>query len=181
MFITADMLVLHAFGDYILQSDWMANQKTKSSWPALAHVITYTLPFLVLTRSPAALAIILGTHFVIDRWRLARYICWAKNFLQPKGIPLYMKTWICGACKTPVEVKSTVERFIPTCAQCKDSSKMVCSIEGAPTMIRNYPWSECVGTGYYQDRPAFMAVWLMIICDNTMHVVLNGIALNYFG
>ena len=85
--ITADQLVLHAVGDYILQSDWMASEKTKKSLAALAHVVTYALPFLLLTTSPVALAFIAGTHFVIDRWRLARYVCWAKNWPWPGRRP----------------------------------------------------------------------------------------------
>lgn len=124
--ITADQLVAHAVGDYILQSDWMANEKTKQNAAAAAHAFTYTLPFLFLTTSPAALAVILGTHFVIDRWRLARYIVWVKNWMGP-----------------------------------------------------NRPWSECVATGYPADRPAWLTVWLLIIADNTLHVLCNGLALNY--
>lgn len=68
----------------MLQSDWMANEKTKKSVAALAHVVTYVLPFLLLTRSLAALSVIVGTHFVIDRWRLARFVCWAKNWMAPR-------------------------------------------------------------------------------------------------
>lgn len=81
--VTADQLICHAVGDYILQSDWMANEKTKKSIAALAHVATYFLPFLFLTHSWKALAVIIVTHFIIDRFRLARYVCWAKNFLSP--------------------------------------------------------------------------------------------------
>lgn len=83
--ITADQLVAHAVGDYLLQSDWMAGEKTKKSLAAAAHVLTYALPFLFLTRSIPALVWIVGTHFIIDRWRLARYVVWAKNFLAPAG------------------------------------------------------------------------------------------------
>jgi hypothetical protein len=80
------LLVLHAVGDYWLQSDWMAQEKTKGSWPAIAHALTYTLPFVLLFGLQwQPLLLIGGTHFIIDRWRLARYICWAKNFLSPKG------------------------------------------------------------------------------------------------
>jgi hypothetical protein len=125
--ITADQLVAHAVGDYILQSDWMATEKTKQNSAAAAHAFTYTLPFLFLTRSPAALLVILATHFIIDRWRLARYVVWAKNWLGP-----------------------------------------------------NKPWSECVATGYPADRPAWLTVWLLIIADNTLHVICNGIALASF-
>lgn len=124
--ITADQLVAHAVGDYILQSDWMATEKTKRSLAAAVHALTYTLPFLFITRSPAALALICGTHFVIDRWRLARYVVWAKNWLGP-----------------------------------------------------NRPWAECVATGYPADRPAWLTVWLLIIADNTLHVLCNGLALAY--
>lgn len=125
--ITADQLIAHAVGDYIIQSDWMANQKTKRSIAAFAHVITYVLPFLLLTFDPAALVFIAGTHFVIDRWRLARYVCWVKNWPWPG----------------------------------------------------RRPWSECVGTGYHGTTPPWLATWLMIIVDNTMHVLLNAVALRW--
>lgn len=82
---TVDALVAHAVGDYVLQSDWMANEKTKRSVAALAHVATYSLPFLFLGPTLAAFVAIIATHFVIDRWRLARYVVWAKNFLGPRG------------------------------------------------------------------------------------------------
>jgi hypothetical protein len=65
----------------------MATEKTKRSIAALVHVVTYALPFLFLTRDPLALGFIAGTHFVIDRWRLARYVCWAKNWAWPGRKP----------------------------------------------------------------------------------------------
>jgi len=79
-----EQLLLHLFGDYIIQSDWMALEKTKKSLPALIHVLTYTLPFLLVTQSIYALAVIAISHFVIDRWRLIRYVCWVKNLFGPK-------------------------------------------------------------------------------------------------
>jgi Protein of unknown function (DUF3307) len=81
--LTADQVVCHLVGDYVLQSDWMAQTKTQRSWPAIVHAVTYTLPFLVLSSSWTALGVIAGSHFVIDRWRLARYICWVKNQVAP--------------------------------------------------------------------------------------------------
>lgn len=129
--ITADQLVAHAVGDYILQSDWMANEKTKQNTAAAAHAICYTLPFLLLTQRAVPLLVICVTHFVIDRWRLARYVVWAKNWLAPTNRP-----W-------------------------------------------NRPWKECTGTGYALDRPPWLAVWLLIIADNTLHVLCNGLALRF--
>lgn len=83
--ITADQLVLHALGDYVIQSDWMANNKQQKWIPALFHALSYTVPFLVLTQSIQALLFICLTHLVIDHYRLARYVCFAKNFLSPRS------------------------------------------------------------------------------------------------
>ncbi|HEV7522973.1 MAG TPA: DUF3307 domain-containing protein [Candidatus Angelobacter sp.] len=95
-------LLAHLFGDYILQSDWMAQNKTKRSWPALVHALTYSLCFVPLCFGEAPnhshmhhvvrlwgvrtvpLLFIVWTHFLIDRFRLARYVVWAKNWLGPK-------------------------------------------------------------------------------------------------
>lgn len=127
--ITASQLVAHAVGDYLIQSDWMANEKTKRSLAAGVHALAYTLPFLLLSQSWAALAVIAGTHFAIDRWRLARFVVFAKNYFAPPS---------------------------------------------------SWPrWSECSGTGYHKDRPPWLAVWLLIIADNTLHVICNALALRF--
>jgi hypothetical protein len=60
----------------------------------------------------------------------------------------------------------------------------------APKAYR-YPWSHADATGYHSDaftplqhdenpegctapgKPAFMAVWLMILADNTVHLAIN--------
>ena len=82
--ITFSQVFAHMVGDYLLQSDWMAAEKTKKSVAALAHVVTYTIPFLFVTQSWKALLAIAGTHFLIDRFRLARYVVYVKNFLSPR-------------------------------------------------------------------------------------------------
>ena len=74
-----EQLLLHLFGDYVTQTDWMARAKTRVTFAAACHAAVYTLPFLLLSPSPAALAVIGGTHFLIDRYRLARYVAYAKN------------------------------------------------------------------------------------------------------
>lgn len=150
--ITADQIIAHMIGDYILQSDYMALEKTKKSVAALAHVITYALPFLAITTSWKALAVIVGTHFIIDRWRLARYVCWLKNWLAPR--------WIERPSADP-PVTSEGNAY--------------------PELVRNYPWAECVGTGYHKDRPPWLATWLMFIADNTLHMLCNGLAIHYLG
>lgn len=106
--ITADQLLAHAVGDYVLQSDWMATEKATKSLAALAHAATYILPFLFLTTNPKVLLVIGGTHFIIDRFRLARYVVWVRNYPWPgskpwaqcrdtgfaNGLPPYMSAWL---------------------------------------------------------------------------------------
>jgi hypothetical protein len=129
MFIAADQLLAHLVGDYILQSHWMATQKTSRSLPAALHALTYSLPFLLLTRAPEALVAVAITHFVIDRWRLARYVVWLKDQFAPKAF--------------------------------------------------RHPWRECQKTGQHESLPDWLGVWLMIIADNTLHLICNGLALRY--
>lgn len=62
----------------------MALNKTKRSWPAAAHAFTYALPFLALSHHWPALVVIAATHFVIDRWRLVRFLIYVKNYLAPR-------------------------------------------------------------------------------------------------
>lgn len=73
----------HLIGDYVVQNDHMAREKTSHYGPAAAHAATYAACFLPLTRDPRALAVIGGTHFAIDRWRLAKYVVWARNQVGP--------------------------------------------------------------------------------------------------
>lgn len=120
---TADQIVAHLVGDYILQSHWMAQEKTRRHVAAAVHALCYTLPFLLITQSPAAIAIICGTHFLIDRYRLARFVVWAKN--------------------------------------------------GATGPI--------TGTGYADDVPPWLSVWLLIWADNTIHIIINGLAIHFAG
>lgn len=122
-----EQLILHLVGDYITQTDWMANEKTKRSFVAVIHALVYSLPFLLLSPSLAAFLVIAISHALIDRFRLARYVIYVKNLITDPGLK----------------------------------------------------WSDCSGTGYHSDRPAWLSVWLMIIADNTMHLAINYLALRF--
>jgi hypothetical protein len=121
-------LLAHLVGDYILQTDRMATKKT-SSWAwALFHAIAYGLPFLLLQPSRLAFAVIVLTHAVIDRYRLARFVVAAKNSVTDwdrRG----------EFFKSP--------------------------------------------TGYSPEAPAWLATWLLIIADNTLHLCINYGALRW--
>jgi hypothetical protein len=115
------LALAHLLGDYVLQTHHQATRKTEAWGPALAHAATYTAAHLLVTRSPWRLAIIGGTHAVIDRYRLARHVVWAKNQLAPAAYrPLH------------------------------------------------------TATGYPEDAPPWLAVWLLIAADNTIHLSINA-------
>lgn len=116
-----EQLVLHLIGDYLTQTDWMAKNKTISTPVAVLHAAIYSLPFMLLTQSVAALAVIFATHALIDRYRLARFVVFAKNWATQPSLQ----------------------------------------------------WADCSATGYHNDMPPWLAVWLMIVADNTIHLTIN--------
>ena len=142
-----EQLLLHLIGDYVTQSDWMANNKTKSHLPCLIHATFYSLPFLLLTYSPLALLTIWSTHFFIDRYRVARYVVWTKNLII-----------------APRDRKRIV---------------FVGEVSHEWFMNERYLWENCKTTGYPSETPAWLAFWLMIIADNTMHLTINYLSLRF--
>lgn len=110
--------LLHFVGDYLLQNDWMAQNKTKEAFPCFVHCVIYTLPFgLILWQSPFIWVIFI-THYLIDRYRLAEY-------------------WI---------------------------------------RLVNNNWSGD-NFGYSANKPKYLSVWLLIIIDNTFHVIINTLSI----
>lgn len=122
-------VLFHFIGDYLIQTDWMARLKTSRWSPAIIHGVTYSTLFVFATQSWLALATICITHIVIDHYRLARHVVWAKNQLAPKAF--------------------------------------------------RYKWSEGNKTGYRNDSPEWLSTWLMIIADNTIHIIINTLAILY--
>jgi hypothetical protein len=77
-------IVAHLIGDYVLQSHWMAAKKSEKIYLAALHSFIYVIPFLIMRPTWITMAIIIGTHFVIDHWRWSRYVIWAQNMFGPK-------------------------------------------------------------------------------------------------
>lgn len=122
-----EQLLLHLIGDYITQTDKMANMKTKSMWWAYVHSLVYSLPFFLLTQSVYAFLMIQISHMLIDHYRLARYVVFFKNWVTDWSLK----------------------------------------------------WNECNKTGYPNNTPDWLAVWLLIIADNTMHITINYLSIKY--
>jgi len=135
--ITGVQILCHLIGDYVLQTDQMAAEKGQRFLIALFHALVYSIPFVLfavffpqfLAMSIEAFLVVVGTHAVIDHFKVARYIVWAKNQFAPK-------------------------RY-------------------------RYTFAEADWHGYKKDRPVWLAGWLLIIADNTLHLAINGFALEY--
>lgn len=115
-------LFLHMIGDYITQNHWLANTKVKNSLigylACFIHVLLYSLPFLAIG-SFQAVGVIFITHYLIDKFRLAKYIVMVKN------------------------------------------------------------WTFDTPTGFPKGAPDYIAVWILFIVDNILHVIINYLALKY--
>jgi hypothetical protein len=189
-------LLAHLFGDFVFQSDYLAQNKAKRSWPCFVHCLLYSLCFLPLCwvsawTEPSFTAVhplsrstilwpalyhhadirwlpwlvIFSTHFLIDRFRLARYVVWAKNFIGP---------W------SRMETVGEAAMRMKAAGELSSPIAMPGELRGIKVQrIRLVsPLSECP-TGYPPSTPIWMATWLTIICDNTLHLTINYLALRY--
>lgn len=95
-------LLFHLWGDYITQSHWMANKKVINSrdgyLACLIHCVIYSIPFAFIG-SWQALLVIFGTHFLMDKYRLAKYLNMFKNNYYhgngfPPETPIWLSTWL---------------------------------------------------------------------------------------
>lgn len=145
-------LLCHLVGDFILQSDWMAMSKNKSTLHCLVHCLIYTSCFLVLTVSWKALLFIFVTHFIIDRFPIiVKRLLWTKNHFPTFNYP-------------PFEYCDTTGYY--------DDSPYNTKRFGQNAFIDKFHES-IVG----KPRLFFITIWLYIITDNTLHLICNGIAL----
>lgn len=124
------ILLGHLVGDYIFQSHHVATEKLHSWWWASVHGVLYGWAYVFVfwalgfSISSWALFVIVTTHIVIDRYRLAKYVTWLKN-------------------------QSFKHKF------------------------------KLTDTGYPESVPPFLSVWLLIITDNTLHLLINTAAIKW--
>ena len=134
-----EQLLLHLFGDFILQTDKQALNKKKIGYfgfkQCFFHCLLYSLPFLLIAGWKAVLIIGI-THFLIDRWNIVPYLIAFKN----------------NVCKQGIKHQRSLNE------------------------IKDYDISNF---GFSLERPFAISVWLMIIKDNSIHLIINYFAIKY--
>ena len=72
------IIMCHLIGDYVLQSDFIAQTKGKNWYHLLVHCFLYIVPFYIVFGFDWRLIAILITHIVIDplkaRWNKINYV-----------------------------------------------------------------------------------------------------------
>ena len=130
----AAVILAHLIGDYLLQTHWMAVNKTNRWLPAIIHGVVYTLPFLFITTSIPALLVIALSHALIDRYRLAKHFSYFKNLFGPR------------------------EKYY----------------DGNNWVYKKRLWKDYkANNGYPPGTPEWLSTFLMIIADNTIHILIN--------
>jgi hypothetical protein len=91
-------LLCHFIGDYLLQNDWTAQNKTENTLPTLI----YSTPFIFLVHNFYVwFFLVFLSHYLIDKYKLAVY--WIKlvnwnwsstNFGYATDKPVWMSIWL---------------------------------------------------------------------------------------
>jgi hypothetical protein len=86
-----DWFIAHLIRDYIVQNDWMAKGKKRSSWICGIHCLLYKAAIGAFTFWPWwALVIVFVTHFAQDRGNLVPWLMRVggkPDFMQPPMAP----------------------------------------------------------------------------------------------
>jgi hypothetical protein len=96
------LFISHFWGDYILQNDWMAANKAKATLQGyiacFMHVVMYCIPFSFICNLNSLLVIAIS-HFIIDKYSLAKYLvrCTNWNFKGDgfsENKPIWLRVWL---------------------------------------------------------------------------------------
>jgi hypothetical protein len=92
-------IIGHLVGDYLLQNDWMAQNKKRESAPCVMHCILWTFSVILFAgwvnmqfKGLAIMAILFATHFIQDRTQIIVFWMTRVN-RQPKFVEPPMAPW----------------------------------------------------------------------------------------
>lgn len=200
-------LICHLLGDYVLQNQPMAQEKTGSTFWALLHATFYMIPFIVVGTihhythhdelfaiSVPAIIVMWFTHMIIDRYRLASW--WVKFW----GVGTFNSVvggWIGYDSSPRAHEKDPEQRRAvrvgelviydgkwfqvtgPAGGTHEENKYYHLSHLGGPdSTLSNIEEGEIIRTRR-RGVPTWLAVGLLIIVDNTMHLLINWACLTF--
>jgi hypothetical protein len=59
------------------------------------------------------------------------------------------------------------------------SPKLTCKLDDFKITYWWHHWEDCSTTGYHKDTPAWLSFFLMVACDNTLHLCINYLSLKW--
>jgi hypothetical protein len=84
----------HLIGDYIIQNDWMAQNKKKSDLHCAIHVVTYMIPFLLCGLNWWQMLLIAAQHYHSDRTNFVGWFMEIKGSKMFRDGPLFPWSWV---------------------------------------------------------------------------------------
>lgn len=85
-----EQIICHLIGDYFLQNNWMALNKTRNPLACIVHCFLYTLPFLFITTNIYQLLLIFTAHIIVDGSNIVKGI----SSITLKGAPEHVVFFI---------------------------------------------------------------------------------------
>lgn len=149
-----EQLLCHLIGDYVLQNHWMATAKTFSVRAAAVHALVYSLPFVVLVLAQGGLRLdgplngLVALVIICATHFVIDHFRLARYWVDFWGTG--KEGWLLGAWM-----------------RLRGYTK-----EDGWWKSETVSWERAI-----DDAPPFLAVWLLIIVDNTMHLTINYFAL----
>ena len=74
-----EQLLCHLVGDYVLQSERMACNKSHNTRMCALHSVLYSLPFFTIAHNFSQVFVIALSHFILDRFSLTKYFMKFRN------------------------------------------------------------------------------------------------------
>ena len=68
------IIACHMLGDYVLQSDFLANTKGENLWHLFTHCILYTVPFAVAFGFDWRISALFASHMLIDTMKARMHV-----------------------------------------------------------------------------------------------------------
>ena len=72
-------LMAHCVGDYVFQTQYIADGKRANPWLLFVHSVLYAVPFLLFINDYSLIALLILTHIIVDALKIKGIISYAAD------------------------------------------------------------------------------------------------------